>query len=169
MIKDTLLFLWIFIVPILFWIGKLFFSKKKKKIKLNYSQKKVLEVFFLFDIFFYIMVLPILFGPLFKGFQESIHILCMFQIMALDIGFLYIIFFQKMQVSKIFEKSSFFISLCSFIVCVIIFVTIIYFHAVSILEVFVGQKVPPWLIIFVLFFNPIYMFCKSKEELLKND
>ncbi len=169
MIKDTLLFLWIFIFPILVWISKLFFSKKKKKVKLNYSQKRVLEIFFLFDIFFYMMVLPMLIGSSFENFQEAINGLCMLQITALDIGLLYVIFWERLHVPRIFEKSSFFTSLCAFIVKAIVFVGIIAFHIISVFEFFVTQKVPTWLIIFVLLFNPVYMFYQSKERLLKND
>jgi len=168
MIKATLLFLWIFIFPILAWISKLFFSKKKKKIKLDSSQKSVLEVFFLFNIYYYVLILPILFGSPVKNFQEIINGLCIFQITALDIGLLYVIFWEKIHVSKILEKASFFISLFAFIVKAIIFVGIIYFHIVSVFGFFAAQKIPTWLIIFVLLFNPIYMFYQTRERLLND-
>lgn len=169
--KNVLIFLWIFIFPIFVWISKLFFSKNRKKVKLNDSQKRVLEVFFLFDIFFYTIVLPILFDPSFNRFQEAVYDLCMLQIIAFDALFLYTFFWSK-KVLKIFDKGPFFIAFLGVIffllIRVIIFVGIIYFHFVSIFEFFMTQKVPIWLIIFILLFNPIYMFYQMKERLSKN-
>ena len=171
MIEDILLFLWIFIFPILAWGIKLFSSPKKKKQKTSFSQKKVLGNFLLLNAFLYTIILPMIFSPP-PNFSEIVNSFCMFQITAFDVFFLYTFFWGK-KVPKIFDKGPFSVAFLGVIffllVRAIIFIGIIYFHILCVWDIFVEQKVPLILIVFILLFNPVFMFYQLKERLFKND
>lgn len=177
MIKETLLFLWIFIVPILAWGVRLFFSKKEEQ-KINSSQKKFMKFFLYMEILFYVVGFPMVIS-ICKNPQEALHIFCMFQIIALDIWFLSTIgpkfvgkIFSHIELDNLSGFKLFIFTILNGILflfsCVTIPVLLAFFRLISLWDIFMEQKVPFVFILFILLFNPIFMFYQMKERLSKD-
>lgn len=178
MLKDTLLFLWIFIVPILVWGFRLFFSKNEEQ-KLGSSQKKTVRFFLYMEILLYLFCFPLIVSSG-KNFKEVLNIFCMFQITALDMWFLSsigpnfckkICSYVKLDNFKGFKLFIFMIldAILFLFSCVTIPVILAFFRLISLWDIFIEQKIPLLFVIFILLFNPIFMFYQLKERLLKND
>lgn len=203
MIKDTLLFLWIFIFPILAWICQLLFKEKSEKQKPTLFQKIVLGFYLYIEIFVHIggiFLLIFLYnndgdfsGNFQEEFKEFLYRFCLFQIGILDMWFLMLVMpkywfdcivklwclitppFEK-KCEK-FSKSHpqlfhLFVGgglACSFPITIVLPIFLMLLHLESIQDIFIEQKVSFILIIFVLLFNPIFMFYQLKERLFKND
>ncbi len=77
-----------------------------------------------------------------------------------------VVFKDKPRVLDVFVVSGLFYSL---LFTIIIPIFLMMLHLKSIQDVFIEQKVPLIFIIFILLFNPIYMFYQLKERLFKHD
>ena len=177
--KDILLFIWIFIFPILAWGIKLFSSPKKKKQKMSSSQKKFMKFFLYMEILFYVVGFPMVIS-ICKNPQEALHIFCMFQIIALDIWFLSTIgpkfvgkIFSHIELDNLSGFKLFIFTILNGILflfsCVTFPVLLAFFRLTSLWKIFIEQEIPLLFVIFILLFNPIYMFYQLKERLFKHD
>ena len=175
MIKDTLLFLWIFVIPILIWLSQLFFYPKAKKQKINLYSQKILKFFLTLEVVIYLIGFSQIMDVDKNKVMDYLYFFCLFQIILLDIFCSIFALVNNADnrwslflVKRPKQKYGLFYFLF-FVFYLIIIVFLAIFHFISMVEIFTDRMVPLSVIIFVLLFNPIYMFYQLRERLFKHD
>ena len=196
---NILIFLWVFILPILLWAGKFFLLPKQNNQQEGTTKKISMCGYFGLEIFAYLLGIAYIIwryrvsSDFSFELKDFLYYFSLLQVGILDLFcllFIIPLYCSKFMLNiweryKLFFKSNskddvesffnIFETICRFALSMMVRMFILFavfltfFHAFSIQDAFMEQKLPLIFMIFILLFNPIYMFYQLKERLFKND